>query len=40
VDLDTCDLGVPALHVDTTFGYTPDLASIVAFCRACHSEYV
>jgi predicted kinase len=28
------DLGVPALHVDTTHGYNPSLDEIVAFCRA------
>ena len=31
---DAFDLGVPALRVDTTNGYTPSLAAIVEFCRA------
>ena len=30
---DAFDLGVPALRVDTTHGYAPDLGAIVAFCR-------
>jgi len=31
---DAFDLGVPALRVDTTDGYAPNLDAIVAFCRA------
>ena len=31
---DAFDLGVPALRVETTRGYEPDLYAIVAFCRA------
>jgi predicted kinase len=30
---DAFDLGVPAMRVDTTNGYTPDVDTIVAFCR-------
>jgi hypothetical protein len=29
---DSFDLGVPELRVDTTDGYSPDLAAIMAFC--------
>jgi len=31
---DAFNVGVPALRVDTTHGYAPDLDAIVAFCRA------
>jgi predicted kinase len=31
---DAFDLGVPALRVDTTHGYEPNLDTIVAFCRS------
>jgi predicted kinase len=34
---DAFDLGVPALRVDTTAGYAPDLDAVVAFCRNAHS---
>jgi hypothetical protein len=30
---DPFNLGVPALRVDTTSGYVPDLDTIIAFCR-------
>ena len=32
------DLDVPRLLVDTTDGYAPDLAAIVAFCLAARRQ--
>jgi predicted kinase len=35
---DAFDLGVPELRVDTTDGYAPELAAIVAFCLSTYRQ--